>query len=306
MLYDVSKLPFPEDSGLNLVRQIQSGRLSHAVMFTGGQEKDRRACALWLCQALFCKNEKKRPCGKCEACRRIKAGSYPDVRTITRDDKKKEAVYNVEVLRNELVAKSHRQPVAEPYQIFLLYEMSGIGELQQDTLLKVLEDPAPVSKTVMTARAPSDFRETIRSRITVFSLGAAEGKTSDKTLQKYDDVACDILAAVASKNEYKILIALGKIGDRRSNAGVLERMKEIVRDALALQKGAKTAYADSDGRSAKAAAGLAKTLNAGDLFRINTVVNDALRYTDGSMNQNLFLTMMTIGLSQISIPETQR
>lgn len=299
MLYDISKLPLPEDAGQNLARQIESGRLSHAVMFTGGQEKDRRASALWLCQALFCKNGKKRPCGKCEACRRIKAGSYPDVRTVPRDDKKKEAVYNVEVLRSELVAKSNQKPVSEPYQIFLLYEMSGIGEIQQDTLLKVLEDPAAVSKVVMTARSPADFRETIRSRVTVFSAGAAGNRTSDKALQKYDGTACDILAAVASKSEYNILIALGRIGDRRQNGGVLERMGELVRDALSLKNGAAAVYADPDERSGKAAEGLAKRLSAEELFEISAVINDGLRYTDGSMNQNLFLTLMTVKLSEV-------
>ena len=299
MFYDFSALPLPESAAQNLARQAQSGRLSHAVMFTGGAEKGRRAAALALCQALFCKNEKKRPCGKCAVCRQIKAGSYPDVRVITRDDKKKEAVYNVDVLRDELVAKSDRKPVFEDYQIFLLYEMSGIGELQQDTLLKVLENPTGVTRMIMTAVSPMDFRETIRSRITVFSLGAGEDpKNSDRSAGKYDEAACKILTAAASGNEYKLMLALADVGDRRNNAGILERMKELVRDAIAVQNGSAASYAIKGGRSEQVVNGLARTMDGADLFNICSVISEGLAYTDASVNQNLFLCLMNIKLGK--------
>ncbi len=62
-----------------LMRSVQTGRIVHALLFSGPAGTGKRTAARWFAQAMLCQDDDP-PCGTSPACRRLLAGSHPDER----------------------------------------------------------------------------------------------------------------------------------------------------------------------------------------------------------------------------------
>ena len=68
-----------------LQRALKEGRLPHALLFQGPEDVGKAAVARTLAAALVCeRNPEGDPCGRCSSCRRVAAGTHPDVLQVTR------------------------------------------------------------------------------------------------------------------------------------------------------------------------------------------------------------------------------
>src|SRR5687767_8744374 len=78
-----------------LVRALSQDRVSHAYLFVGPESVGKHTAALLFAQALNCRttssphhlitssgHQSLTPCGECEDCRRIAAGTHPDVHLV--------------------------------------------------------------------------------------------------------------------------------------------------------------------------------------------------------------------------------
>lgn len=284
------KLQLNEEVKKKLAASVDSGTLSHAVLLTGGTEKERKDLAVLLAQALLCEADEK-PCLKCVSCKKIKAGIHPDV-SITQGEAGKPLSIKIETIR-EIRSRAYIMPNEAPFQIFIILEASGMGEVQQDALLKILEEPPQTARFILTTRSRDDLRQTILSRVTAFAVSEDSGQAAgEKENPKAAQAAISILTSLLSRNEYRIILSAGALEkDRKRFKSALEKMILLLRDAAVFP------YKPYVGDNEKLVAGLAGTFTQAQLLAMQDELKTLIADADKNANENLLLTRLAMGLT---------
>ncbi len=153
-----------------LSRAADSGRLAHAYLIVGSPEGDAAGLAVHLAQKLSCK-EPDAPCGRCETCRQIAAGTWCDILWVR--PMKKSRIISIDQMRDR-----SQNPLPPPYVVPWLGETSFAGgwkvcviayadcmnESAANAFLKALEEPPPRTLILLLTDAPQQLLPTIRSR----------------------------------------------------------------------------------------------------------------------------------------------
>ena len=140
-------------------------RLTHAYMLTGPAGPERTRAREDLCAALLCE-QADAPCRRCRSCRKVYAGTHPDVIVIERlkDDKGR--------LRQELLVGQIRAAAADAFvapnesarKVYVIPEAERMNTEAQNALLKALEDPPGHACFVLCTTAADALLPTVRSR----------------------------------------------------------------------------------------------------------------------------------------------
>lgn len=150
-----------------LRRALEQDRLAHAYLFEGpgGVGKHRAALALTL--AANCQEQPGLGCRRCETCRRIEAGTHPDVRFF---EPRAQGARNlpVEHVRSEILPLIPFAPF-EATTTFLVFPEADVSfpphhAESANALLKALEEPKPRVCFVLLSERPDRLLPTIRSR----------------------------------------------------------------------------------------------------------------------------------------------
>jgi DNA polymerase-3 subunit delta' len=149
-------------------REVQSGAMTHAWLFTGPPGSGRSNAARALAAALQCDRADTNPgCDECSACHLVKAGTHPDVQAVIPQ--------GLSIGVNEMravVATSARRPSLGRWQIVVIEDADRLTEGASNALLKAIEEPP--ERTIFLLCAPSthpdDVIVTIRSRCRVVNL----------------------------------------------------------------------------------------------------------------------------------------
>lgn len=119
-----------------LKNQLQTGRLSHAYLFTGTRGTGKTTCAKILAKAVNCENPQDgNPCNRCAACRSIDAGACMDVLEI--DAASNNGVDSVRALRDDAVYT----PAEVKKRVYIIDEVHMLSTSAFNALLKILEEP---------------------------------------------------------------------------------------------------------------------------------------------------------------------
>ena len=134
-----------------------------AILIDGPEGSGKRTAAMEIAAALLCTGND-RPCGKCGACIRVKAGSHPDLEWFN----PKQSDCKVDDVR-QLRARSFICPGEAKHKVFILCAAEKMTMQAQNALLKVLEEPQS-SVFILLTTARESLLPTVRSRCLTFRM----------------------------------------------------------------------------------------------------------------------------------------
>jgi len=145
---------------------VRDGRVGHAYLFSGPRGTGKTTTARILAKALNCTNlgADGEPCGECESCRAIAAGTFLDLFEIDAASKRK--VDDARELREQLSHKGF----GGQRTVYILDEVHMLTKESANTLLKSLEEPPPHVVFVLATTNPEEVLPTIRSRTQHFQF----------------------------------------------------------------------------------------------------------------------------------------
>ena len=148
-----------------LMHEVETGKLSHAYLFTGSRGTGKTTCAKILAKAVNCLHPVNgNPCGECEICRGIDDGSVLDVIEI--DAASNNGVDNIRDLREE----ANFTPVKARYRVYIIDEVHMLSIGAFNALLKILEEPPSYVLFILATTEVHKLPPTILSRCQRFDF----------------------------------------------------------------------------------------------------------------------------------------
>ena len=148
-----------------LKNAIQGGTIAHAYLFSGPRGCGKTSSARILAKALNCKNgPTATPCGECEACREITAGSSLDVIEI--DGASNTSVNDVRQIKDEVLFPPSRCR----YKVYIIDEVHMLSTSAFNALLKTIEEPPPYVVFIFATTELQKVPATIKSRCQQFNF----------------------------------------------------------------------------------------------------------------------------------------
>lgn len=148
-----------------LKTQLQSGKLSHAYLFTGSRGTGKTSSAKILAKAVNCENPQDgNPCNCCKACLSIDSGACMDVLEI--DAASNNGVDNVRDLRDDAVYT----PSQVKMRVYIIDEVHMLSISAFNALLKIIEEPPEHLLFILATTELHKVPATILSRCQRFSF----------------------------------------------------------------------------------------------------------------------------------------
>ena len=222
-----------------LQNAIKNNRVAHAYIFSGARGVGKTTAARILAKALNCvKGPTPEPCGECDSCKEIAAGTSLDVIEI--DAASNRGIDQIRELR-EMVRYA---PAAARHKVVILDEAHMLTGVASNALLKTLEEPPDRVIFVMATTQPEDLEDTIRSRSQHFHFRALTFGEITSRLKfiagaeklQIDDGALSVIARMAEGSMRDALSLLEQAraycGDEIHDKEVRELLGVVPEDAL--------------------------------------------------------------------------
>ncbi len=239
-----------------LKTQLQSGKMSHAYLFTGSRGTGKTSCAKILAKAVNCLDPRDgNPCNSCDACRSIDSGACMDVLEI--DAASNNGVDNVRDLRDDAVYT----PSQVKMRVYIIDEVHMLSISAFNALLKIIEEPPEHLLFILATTELHKVPATILSRCQRFSFRRISQEDIVERLQyvayqeniDLDDGAARVLARMADGGMRDALSLLDQCASATAGELSAERVYACLGIAGEQKAGELMGYvADHDAASALA------------------------------------------------------
>ncbi|MEW6220684.1 MAG: DNA polymerase III subunit delta' [Thermodesulfobacteriota bacterium] len=146
-----------------LRRAVAGQRLGHAFLFRGPAGVGKRRTAMAFAALVNCRQRRAGDaCGVCPSCRKLAAGSHPDVTRIDPDG----AFIKIDQIRR-LATILGFPPLEGLFRVIILAGVENMRVEGANALLKTLEEPPPATILVLTADEAGPLLPTVVSRCQV-------------------------------------------------------------------------------------------------------------------------------------------
>ncbi len=151
-----------------LRRKLTEDRFPHGLIFSGPGGVGKHTCALMVAKALNCTvAEPGNFCDQCSSCRKIEAGTHPDVMPITVE----EDATTIKIAQvRHLLGVLDLQPLEGRNKVFIIDPANLLNAEAANALLKGLEEPPANSFFILITVNVHDLLITVRSRCQVYNF----------------------------------------------------------------------------------------------------------------------------------------
>ena len=207
------------------MRQFSRQEPVHAYLLTGARGLGKRTLATVLASALFCTSENK-PCGHCEACRRVFDGNEPDVLTLLPDEKGKIGVDQV----RGLIQQVSQHAFGAGFRVVLIEPVEKMTPAAQNCLLKSLEEPVSNVVFLLMTHELTATLGTIASRCVRIKLAPWPDEILHETLVRLGHEA-SVVEPLLPRCGGSIGMALELLDDSQLDT----EAQDFVKEALSIQ-----------------------------------------------------------------------
>jgi DNA polymerase III subunit gamma/tau len=204
---------------------VEGDKVHHAYLFVGSRGTGKTSMAKILARSLNCERggPTVTPCGKCESCLTIAAGTSIDV--IEMDAASNRSVDDVRDLR-ERVAYA---PAAGRWKVYILDEAHMLTKEAWNAFLKTLEEPPPNTVFVLATTEAHKVMATIADRCQRFDF-------QRPSLEQIDEVLTRVAAAeeIEVEEGAAAMIARAASGSFRDALGTLDQLVAFGGDRVTL------------------------------------------------------------------------
>jgi len=304
--------------------KLRSGRLPHALIFSGPEGIGKRTYALRVAKTLNCIGDTESFCDSCTQCEKVSAGTHPDIFFISVEaDATRIKIEQVRKLLTMLALR----PMEGSAKIFLIDPAESMTPGAANALLKALEEPPPRTFFILITRNVHDLLLTIRSRSQVYhfspltleqvrragvddelvvrwsqgSIGRAFA-TDPEALREGRDAMLEFLEHALTASEAglaSLLTASAELGRSKDDYGERVRILGVlISDLLFLKEGIQTRLVNVDIEDQLL--GLASGVTVERLVEIG----DCLKFIESNLKYNVNRQMMTDVLALTLNPST--
>ncbi len=247
-----------------LSNAIERDQVHHAYLFVGSRGTGKTSIAKILARSLNCVNGPTlEPCGTCESCTSIAAGSSMDV--IEMDAASNNSVDDIRELRERV----GYAPASGKWKVYILDEAHMLSTQAWNAFLKTLEEPPPSTVFVLATTEPHKVMATIVDRCQRFDFARPAPEQIAEVLRRVSgaetiEIDDGAVAAIARSASGSFRDALGTLDQLVAYGGKRIETDDVlavlgVADATLILAAA-DAIAEGNGRATlEASEGLARS-----------------------------------------------